>query len=118
MSKKRSHKARKIYAEYFGIEIPKDMEIHHIDEDPENDDIKNLLMLPKELHQRYHTCKNAAMPLLSGFDGLLRGYNQYHFLVLSEFSDVLGECLMWMGEKEMLGVRKWQMEGVPPVESK
>lgn len=116
--KKRSQKHRKIYAEYYGIEIPEGMEIHHIDEDPENNDITNLLMLPMELHQRYHACKNAAMPLLAGFDGQLRRCNQYHFLVLSDFSDVLGECLKWMGEKELLGIRKWQKEGVLQHDSK
>lgn len=45
---------RKIYERYFNIKIPKGYEIHHIDFDHSNNDIDNLIMLPRDLHQRYH----------------------------------------------------------------
>ena len=45
---------RKFYAQYYGIEVGKEFDIHHIDFDRSNNDPSNLLMLPKNLHKRYH----------------------------------------------------------------
>lgn len=45
---------RKYYEDKCNIKIPKDFEIHHIDGNRNNNNIKNLVMLPKELHQEYH----------------------------------------------------------------
>lgn len=45
---------RKIYEKYCKIKIPKNYEIHHIDMNRENNDIFNLVMLPKKLHCDYH----------------------------------------------------------------
>ena len=45
---------RKLYAEHFNIKIPNHYDIHHIDRDRENNQIDNLLLLPKDLHSRYH----------------------------------------------------------------
>lgn len=42
------------YAEYYQIEIGKDMDVHHIDGDRTNNNIDNLLLLPKDIHQRMH----------------------------------------------------------------
>ena len=46
---------RKIYEKKCNIKIPEGYEIHHIDMHRENNDIFNLVMLPKELHNKYHT---------------------------------------------------------------
>lgn len=46
------------YKRYYGIDFDKKYVIHHIDENRENNDIKNLLLLPLELHSKYHTYKN------------------------------------------------------------
>lgn len=35
-------------------------EIHHIDKNHNNNDIKNLIPVPKELHQNYHQCAYSA----------------------------------------------------------
>lgn len=42
------------YKRYYGIEFGSDYVIHHIDFDRSNNNIENLLLLPTELHQRYH----------------------------------------------------------------
>lgn len=42
---------RKFYAQYYGIKVPEDFDIHHIDFDRSNNDPSNLLMLPKNLHK-------------------------------------------------------------------
>lgn len=45
---------RKIYEKKCNIKIPKNYEIHHVDFNRENNNIRNLVMLPKEIHQEYH----------------------------------------------------------------
>lgn len=45
---------RKVYKEKCNIAIPKGYDIHHIDFNRENNDIMNLVMLPKKMHNKYH----------------------------------------------------------------
>lgn len=46
---------RKIYADYYGIKWDSKLfEVHHIDRDRENNDINNLVLVPKKLHREYH----------------------------------------------------------------
>lgn len=45
---------RKKYLEYFGLEDDKNFQIHHLDFNNENNDINNLVLIPKELHQDLH----------------------------------------------------------------
>ena len=45
MAKYETKKHRKIYEQYHGIKIPKDMEIHHIDGNHSNNDINNLKLV-------------------------------------------------------------------------
>ena len=45
----------KIYADYYGIKWDSSLfEVHHIDRNRENNDIKNLVLIPKKLHAEYH----------------------------------------------------------------
>ena len=55
---------RKKYKTYFKIQIGKEYDIHHIDFNHENNDIDNLLLLPKDLHQRLHKVKINYGPFL------------------------------------------------------
>ena len=45
---------RRLYENHYGITIPPEYDIHHIDFNHENNDINNLILLPKSLHQRIH----------------------------------------------------------------
>ena len=58
--------SKKIYADYFKIQVKKGYHIHHIDFNPENNDIENLLLLPDDLHRRLHEVKNSYGALLEG----------------------------------------------------
>lgn len=49
---------RKFYKEYYQIEFDNSFHIHHIDGNRENNNINNLLLLPKKLHQQYHFLKS------------------------------------------------------------
>ena len=53
------------YKRYYEIEFDDTYDIHHIDFDRSNNDISNLILLPKKLHARYHMALNA----LGGVDG-------------------------------------------------
>lgn len=44
---------RDIYKSYFGA-IPKGWVVHHIDHIKKNNDIINLISMPKEIHNSYH----------------------------------------------------------------
>ena len=53
---------RKAYKQRYRIDFGSDYDIHHIDMNRENNNIQNLILLPKELHQRLHrSIINAAM---------------------------------------------------------
>lgn len=46
---------RKNYADYYGIKWDSKLfEIHHIDRNRENNNLLNLVLLPKKLHKEYH----------------------------------------------------------------
>lgn len=45
---------RRLYEDMTGEKIPKGYEIHHIDFNKKNNDIDNLVMLPKKLHRKLH----------------------------------------------------------------
>ena len=55
---------RNIYAKYYNITISDLYDIHHIDRDRKNNKIDNLLLLPRDLHQRYHL---VFPPTVSGY---------------------------------------------------
>lgn len=44
------------YKRYYDIDFDKDYSIHHIDMDRNNNDIDNLLLLPRGLHNKLHLC--------------------------------------------------------------
>ena len=45
---------RAIYKEFYDIEFDSSFVIHHIDFDRTNNDIENLILLPRGLHSKYH----------------------------------------------------------------
>lgn len=44
---------RQYYKEYYNVDFGDDYVVHHMDFDDNNNDIYNLLMLPKKLYRRY-----------------------------------------------------------------
>lgn len=108
---------RKAYEVHYGIEIPNGFDIHHIDGCRDNNEISNLLMLPHELHMRYHNALNDYMRMIEGgsFDGCLTGYNQLNFTVISCLGEVLEECMKWITYKavsdSMLSLKEVSFNG-------
>ena len=54
---KRNH--RQYYKEYYGIDFGEDMDVHHLDFNRDNNCIDNLLLIPKEIHNKFHLCSNS-----------------------------------------------------------
>ena len=50
---------RKIYENHLKQKIPKGFEVHHIDLNHYNDDITNLVAIPKKLHTEFHKYINS-----------------------------------------------------------
>lgn len=99
---------RKIYEEALGIKIPEGHEIHHIDFDRNNNTIKNLISLPKELHQRYHSILKEVYKIELGIQTQIpsllqtgRGWSvkdMGHTLI--EFGEIIEEIWHWVNTKE------------------
>ena len=68
MKSRESKPHRKIYEEYYGIKIPKLMEIHHIDGNHYNNEINNLKLVTWQEHYDIHYSQGdwAACLLISG----------------------------------------------------
>ena len=88
------------YKRYFGIDFGTDYEIHHIDFNRENNDISNLILLPKELHKKYHFYINQMSNPNdeNGFiDFRLSNTTVTDFSAgyLHTLADVMNECSKW-----------------------
>ena len=97
---------RKIYKLHYNIDFPNDYVVHHVDEDRENNDINNLLLLPLELHSKYHTykqqyelyAKKGICFELSYGGELLRNMQ---FSYLDELRKVISEIQEWIRYKQL-----------------
>lgn len=85
------------YKRYYNIEFSKNFVIHHIDLNHDNNDINNLLLLPKKLHSSYHfhldILKSMEMPMLITGNGC--NSQNYYLNMLEDFLKVLVECNKW-----------------------
>lgn len=108
------------YKRYYGIDFGSDYVIHHIDFDRNNNDISNLLLLPTELHQRYHFYLTALCGPSWKTGELLLNTKLSRFGLIPYSSDemLLGlietikECQKWLLYKEHLDMHKQFGRGV------
>ena len=95
---------REKYKRYYRIEFSKEYVVHHIDFDRENNDISNLLLLPKELHAKYHLILNAISvcpqkPKVDGFISVRIENSQittYSAEMFEKLPETLCECTKWL----------------------
>ena len=102
---------REKYKEHYKINFGSEFEVHHIDLNHQNDDIKNLLLLPRRLHHQYHSVL-AKMPMTDGkldLNVLIRGvadsgngFNAYALSTLNDFVKVYSQCQDWKDFKSYL----------------
>ena len=91
------------YKRYYGIEFDSNHDIHHIDGNHKNNDISNLLLLPKDLHQKYHelTLKLHYVGDLSKLT-ISKLTVWYTADLLTELCEVLKNIRFWIARQEFL----------------
>lgn len=98
---------RKIYESQCNIKIPKGYVIHHIDFDRTNNHIRNLVMLPKDLHREYHETNNLVslidihLELTSVIDKG-NGINSYSKYIIDKFTSIYEECCKYVDYRDYL----------------
>ena len=98
---------RKKFKRYYGIDFSSRYSVHHIDFDRSNNDITNLMVLPRELHSRYHFCVSAMRSTSDGngsnftIDAKIQPMNRqgWYISILDNFSSVMMECSIWADYK-------------------
>lgn len=91
------------YKRYYGIEFDSKYDVHHIDGNHENNNISNLILLPKDLHQKYHelTQKLHYVGDLSKLT-ISKLSLWYTADLLTELCDVLKTIRGWYARQEFL----------------
>jgi len=102
---------RKLWEENYGI-IPKGFVIHHLDGDHDNDDLANLLMLPADIHRRYHWYKYSVDKIeqpdfeIKSIVDRGNGVPSYWIIHVKEtlfkYLETITECNMWADYKAYL----------------
>ena len=102
---------RAMFKRYYGIEFSNKYEVHHIDLNHENNDINNLMLLPRELHHRYHFYLNATnygevetykRTIDVRIYGNAINKNTYERDMIQGLFEVLDECSIWYDYKNYL----------------
>jgi hypothetical protein len=98
---------RRIYEERLGISLPLEFEVHHIDMNRDNNEIENLVALPKHVHQEYHRL----IPMIENkqFNFTILGtsdsgnkHNLFFFNNSVEFIKVYEDCSYWIDYRDFL----------------
>jgi hypothetical protein len=110
-----------MFKRYYGIDFSSDYEIHHIDLNHDNNDIANLMLLPKALHHKYHIYMNATShmgkkPYERCFDARIFGNviskNSYEIDMIRGLFEVLSECSVWYDYKLYLDDKIPNIHGI------
>ena len=107
---------REKYKRYYGIEFGKEFDVHHLDLNHDNNDISNLLLLPKELHHKYHMALSWLVPK-DGFvkldvriHGNIADLHSLQLQAMDNFIQVLKECQEWSDKKFSMDLQKYMHE--------
>lgn len=102
---------RTVFKKHYGIDFSREYDIHHIDLNHNNNDINNLMLLPKELHSEYHTllnsvCSSNESIFNKEFNAKIHGNaicgDIYNLQMAKELIDILYECNKWYDYKMFL----------------
>lgn len=92
---------REKYKKHYGIEFSEDYVVHHINHNRDDNDIENLLLLPKILHQQYHFYYERAQ--FDKFDKKIKtnevSPNNNTIEMMFDFLYVYKECQKWADYK-------------------
>lgn len=101
---------RKFYEQQTGVKLPAGYDVHHIDFNRENNEIRNLVALPQQLHTLYHfQCGILIIPfdhqLSNGIspDGhRLGGHNMQHLPAVIKAVETYVQCDKWVDYRDYL----------------
>lgn len=102
---------RSYYEKMCDLKIPRNCEIHHINFNREDNNIRNLVMLPSKLHKDYHkkleNLKNSRFKLDEQIKSIIDFGINYNDFVLSErykeakaFVEVWYECIPFVSYRD------------------
>jgi len=83
---------RKFYQEELGIILDKSYHVHHIDGNRQNNDIVNLVALPKKLHLKYHNQK-------AKYDFVVSSINECSYFFKCEYKKYFSAIELFMDVK-------------------
>lgn len=102
---------RQLFKKYYGLEFGNNYQIHHIDFNHENDDISNLLLLPRWIHKEYHEAIKD-LPRLTNYPlvgtislrpiGWANADTNYERECIRRFWKALDACRDWVDYKRYL----------------
>tara|TARA_R110000744_G_C19066084_1_gene529554 strand:+ start:251 stop:601 length:351 start_codon:yes stop_codon:yes gene_type:complete len=98
---------RKHYEQHFNVKVPKDFDVHHIDGDRNNNDIINLVALPRVLHNKYHSAKYSfhisfkEQDVVLSFDNCNMGFG-FELIIIKEMHESLRECFQYILYRDIL----------------
>lgn len=108
---------RKKIEQAYNIKLNSDFVVHHIDFNRNNNELDNLMILPKKLHQQYHfitgcLTKNKSLETYEKKIDIriTSNYymsNRYQFYLLKKFYEIFQECSKWLDYK-------YYLEGILP----
>lgn len=93
---------RKYYKKELGVNLTSDFHVHHIDLDKTNNDISNLVALPRVLHGKYHAAimrikpVSQYLPLCTKLSYQGEQCNSYAIYCMEQFQNVYSECVKWV----------------------
>jgi len=91
---------RKLFCKHYGIKLDSRYDIHHIDGNRENNDIGNLMILPKSLHAMYHSAKKAIATVPMDVCPSMCMPQYYDFSSdYKNFCDIVSKCSIWYDYK-------------------
>lgn len=78
-------------------------DVHHIDNNHNNNDIRNLVLIPHELHQKYHTLRRTAImcQVPAQMFGNEVSTILYESNAIAKYLSCLEECMIYMDYKKM-----------------
>lgn len=91
---------REKYKQYYGIDFGSDCAIHHIDFNRSNNDIDNLLLLPRNLHAKYHMCLSSCADKEHKINGIIGEWDKYQLKELKNLVEALEEISRWVKWKQ------------------
>ena len=105
---------RQYYKDYYGIDFSDEYEIHHIDFNHKNNEINNLVLLPKKLHRQYHYLLNiinsfkdkSSLTFNVKIQGNRINADNYKIDIIEKFIPVLNMCNKWYDKKYFLDMQK------------